>query len=92
MKSALSTTGPSSMDQWIKFYQLTLGPFVIENNVVAIRPKKKKGMSPVTCQKQYGSIGRDFFFFFFFFFREALPCKISEHRYTLFSPPVHMHS
>ena len=43
---------------------------------------KKKRMFPVTCQKKKGSIGRDFFFFFFFL-REALPCKIPEHRYTV---------
>ena len=41
-----------------------------------IRPKKKR-MFPITCQKKNGSIGRDFFFL-----REALPCKIPEHRYT----------
>ena len=51
--------------------------------ILFIRPKKKKKirMFPVTCQKKNGSIGRDFFFFFFF--REALSCKVPEHRYTV---------
>ena len=44
-----------------------------------LRPKKKKNLSGNMPEKN-GSIGRDFFFFFL---REALPCKISEHRYTV---------
>ena len=45
--------------------------------------KKKKNVSGNMPEKKNGSIGRDFFFLFYFFLREALPCKISEHRYTV---------
>ena len=40
------------------------------------KAKKNKNVSGNMPEKN-GSIGRDFFF------REALPCKISEHRYTV---------
>ena len=41
---------------------------------------KKKNVSGNMPEKN-GSIGRDLLFFFFL--REALPCKIPEHRYTV---------
>ena len=51
-----------------------------------LRQKKKKtNLSGNMPEKKWVDRSGFFFFFFFFFFflREALPCKISEHRYTV---------
>ena len=36
------------------------------SSLLFIRPKKNICVFTVTCQKNLGSVGRDFFFFFFF--------------------------
>ena len=58
-----------------------LKPMLALNSLALNQIRPTKNVSGNILEKN-GSIGRDFFFFFFFF-REALPCKIPEHRYTV---------